>query len=242
MREGANVKIALIGYGKMGRMVEEAAGRKGVEVAARFDVDSPLASDDAGRRLLQGVDVLIDFSVPEAVLENIRAAAGLSCNMVVGTTGWHDRVSEAEKIVSEGSIGLVHASNFSLGVNLFYRVVDRASELFQAFDAYDPYLEESHHKFKKDAPSWTGLVLKKRVEEKYNREIPVTSVRAGYIPGTHSVSFDSTVDTVRLEHTTRSREGFVQGALLAAEWIAGRKGFFPFDAVLESMIQDRMKE
>ena len=231
------MKIGLIGYGKMGRMIEGVAGRHGLEVSERFEDVRPLRPDESTRRVLKDVSVLIDFSVPEAVLENIQACADLSVNLVEGTTGWHQRIDEVQKIVEESGIGMVYASNFSLGVNLFYRIVARAGEIFKPFDSYDPFIEESHHKFKKDAPSGTGLVLKKMLEEHYGEQkVPVTSVRAGYIPGIHAVSFDSAVDTIRLEHTVRSREGFAEGAILAAKWVVGRKGFYEFGDVLEDII------
>jgi len=231
------MKIGLIGYGKMGRMIEGVAGRHGLEVSERFEDVRPLRPDESTRRVLKDVSVLIDFSVPEAVLENIQACADLSVNLVEGTTGWHQRIDEVQKIVEESGIGMVYASNFSLGVNLFYRIVARAGEIFKPFDSYDPFIEESHHKFKKDAPSGTGLVLKKMLEEHYGEQkVPVTSVRAGYIPGIHAVSFDSAVDTVRFEHTVRSREGFAEGAILAAKWVVGRKGFYEFGDVLEDII------
>jgi 4-hydroxy-tetrahydrodipicolinate reductase len=160
---------------------------------------------------------------------------------VIGTTGWYSRLEEASKIGASSNIGVVYGSNFSLGVNLFYQIVERAAQLFSAFDSYDPFIEEAHHKFKKDAPSGTALVLQKTLAKIYgDRPVPVTSVRAGYIPGTHAVSFDSVVDTIRLEHTARSREGFAEGALLAAKWIAGRKGFYEFREVLEERLT--MKE
>ncbi len=235
------MKIALIGYGKMGRLIEEVARRHEMEVVARFSRAHPIRNDEETRRTLHEVTALIDFSAPEAVLENIGTAAALSINMVIGTTGWHSRLEEARKIVESSKLGLVYGSNFSLGVNLFYQIVERAAQLFSAFDSYDPFIEEAHHKFKKDAPSGTALVLQKTLAKTYgDRSVPVTSVRAGYIPGTHVVSFDSAVDTIRLEHTARSREGFGEGALLAAKWITGRKGFYEFREVLEERL--RMKE
>ena len=231
------MKIGVIGYGKMGRMIEDVAGRHHLEVTECFEDVRPLRVDDATRRALEGVSVLIDFSVPGAVLKNIQACADLSVNLVEGTTGWHHQLTEAQKIVEDSGIGMVYASNFSLGVNLFYQIVERAGELLRAFDSYDPFVDESHHKFKKDAPSGTALVLKQILEERYGgKEIPVTSVRAGYIPGMHSVSFDSTVDTIHLQHTARSREGFAEGAILAAEWIVGRKGLYAFGDVLTSIL------
>ncbi|MDZ7362114.1 MAG: 4-hydroxy-tetrahydrodipicolinate reductase [candidate division KSB1 bacterium] len=235
------MKIALIGYGKMGRLLEEVARRQNVEVVARYSRAHPIRADEETRQTLHEVTTLIDFSTAEAVLENIRAAAALSRHLVIGTTGWHNQIQEARKIVESGNLGVVYGSNFSVGVNLFYQIVERAAQLFSAFDGYDPFLEESHHKFKKDAPSGTALVLQKILANEYGeRQISVTSTRAGYIPGTHVVSFDSAVDTIRLEHTARSREGFAEGALLAAKWIAGRKGFYEFREVWEERL--RMKE
>jgi 4-hydroxy-tetrahydrodipicolinate reductase len=239
LHDGENkMKIAIIGYGKMGRMIEEVALRHGLETAARFTKTQPLRADEETRKALHGVSVLLDFSVADAVLENIRTAGALSINLVVGTTGWHARLDEAKKVVEDGNIGLVYGSNFSLGVNLFYQIVEYAGKLFSAFDNYEPFIEESHHKFKKDAPSGTALVLQKLLAKEFGeRPIPVTSVRAGYIPGVHAASFDSAVDTIRLEHTARSREGFAEGAILATKWIAGKKGFYEFREMLDSLRQ-----
>ena len=234
------MKIAVVGYGKMGRMIDNISDNYEIEVVERFDVDNPMKTDDATEEKLKDIKVLIDFTVPGAVLENVRTAAKLSKHIVVGTTGWADQLDEIQDIVTQAEIGFVHASNFSLGVNLFYQIIDHAGQLFSAFENYDPYLEECHHKFKKDAPSGTALVLKQILEKQYKRsDFPITSVRAGYIPGTHAVSFDSTVDTIRLQHTARSREGFAAGALLAAKWIADRKGFFGFDEVLRAILQGK---
>ena len=232
------MKIALLGHGKMGRLIEETARRRNLETAAHFNRSQPFRADDETRRALTGVEVLIDFSSPEIVLENIRTAAALSINLVIGTTGWHDQLDEARELVRAGDIGLVYGSNFSLGVNLFYKLVQQAAGLFAAFESYDPFIEEAHHKMKKDAPSGTALTLTRLMAGHYgDRPVPVTSVRAGHIPGTHAVSFDSAVDTIRLEHTARNREGFAEGALLAASWIAGRKGCFEFQEVLENMMK-----
>jgi len=230
------VKIALLGYGKMGHMIETLAPRHGMEIGERFTRDRPLGSDDLAKQTAEDYSVILDFSVSEAVLDNIRTAGGLSKSMVIGTTGWHHHIEEARRIVERSNIGLVYAANFSIGVHLFYKIIGRAGELFRAFDSYDPFLVESHHKFKKDAPSGTAQVLKGILEDCYqDRALPVTSVRAGYVSGCHSVTFDSPVDTVRIEHMARSREGFAEGALLAAGWIAKRKGIFEFQDVVNSL-------
>ncbi len=237
--QSQSMKIALIGSGKMGRMVEAVAQRHGVEIVFHFTRAHPLRANDEARHLLAETTTLIDFSAPEAVLDNIRAAAALSLNLIVGTTGWHNQLEEAKEIVASSNMGLVYGSNFSLGVNLFYHIVERAAQLFAKFDSYEAFVEEAHHKFKKDAPSGTALILQKLLANEYReRQIPVTSVRAGHIPGTHAVSFDSPVDTIRLEHVARNREGFAEGALLAAKWIAERKGFYEFREVIRQGIAD----
>ena len=233
------MKIALLGYGKMGRMIEDMAPEYKLDVQDKYDVDRTVSDDKECRDSLKDVAVLIDFSVPDAVIDNIRMAARLRKQLVVGTTGWHDHIDEIRKIVGESDIGMVYASNFSLGINLFYKIVHHASHLFQTFKDYDCFVEESHHQFKLDATSGTALNIQKIMEQHYkNKKIPVTSVRAGYIPGTHSVGFDSKADTVTLKHTARNRAGFAQGAILAAKWIEKRKGLFEFSDVLDDILKN----
>lgn len=230
------MKLALIGYGKMGTLVDEVARGQALEVVDRFTGERPLRAEGGVRHALRGVDVLIDFSAPEAVPGTVRAAAELSLNLVIGTTGWQDHRDEVRREVESAGIGVVHSSNFSLGVNLFYRVIEHAAKTFSAFEGYDPFVEEWHHKFKKDSPSGTAIELKRLLGERYgDRELPITSLRAGYSPSTHAVGFDSVADTVHFEHQARSRQGFAEGALLAAKWIAGRSGFHDFRQVLEDI-------
>jgi 4-hydroxy-tetrahydrodipicolinate reductase len=233
------MKLAVIGTGKMGRMIEFLAVPKGHEIVATYWDVRPLKPDAATRKRLKDVSALIDFSAAEAVPFNVQAAAELHIPLVEGTTGWQDRLPEVEAMVRQSGIGFVYASNFSIGVNLFYRVIEKAAAVFSSFDQYDPFIEESHHKFKKDAPSGTALEIQKLLQKNYpSRPIPVSSVRAGYIPGEHSVGFDSPVDTVRLVHTARGREGLAEGALLAASWISGRSGFFHFKDVLDQILTE----
>lgn len=233
------MKIALIGYGQMGKMVEEAALRQNIEVVERYWNEQPLTVNPSTRTVLKGVSALIDFTLPDAVIENIQNGAVLSLNMVVGTTGWTNQIDKVKKIVEEHQIGLVYAANFSLGVNLFYKIVEKSASLFSAFENYDPFIEEAHHKIKKDAPSGTARNIKQILQDHYKKkEIPVTSVRAGYMPGMHRVSFDSKVDTVKLEHNARSREGLAEGALLAAKWIQNKKGFYAFEDVLDDILKN----
>ena len=227
----AVMKIALLGYGKMGRMIEEAASRSGIEIACVID---PVAGS---RGKLEDADVAVDFSEPGAVVENVKAVAADRISMVVGTTGWYDRIDEVRGIVEGSGIGFVYGSNFSVGVNLMFKITEYAAELFSRFPSYDPFIEEAHHKFKKDAPSGTAIFLKRIVDSHYGSGTPTSSTRAGYIPGAHTVGFDSEADTLALTHTARNRAGFADGALLAARWIKGRKGFYEFSQTIDEQLK-----
>jgi len=225
------MKLALLGYGKMGRMVEEAAARDGIDVICIID---PVGGS---RGELGEADVCVDFTEPHVVIENVKAAAEAHVSMVVGTTGWYDRIDEAREIVEQSGIGFVYGSNFSVGVNLMFKITEHAAELFSHFPSHDPFIVEAHHKFKKDAPSGTALSLKRIAEKQYGCEIPTSSTRAGYFPGKHVVGFDSEADTLEIVHTARSRAGFAEGALLAARWIVGRKGFFEFSQIIDEQLK-----
>ena len=228
------LNLAILGYGKMGRTIAQLAPERGFEVRLIMDIDANPGGAGVTRENFQGIDVCIEFTEPKAVLDNIRSVAGVGCNLVVCTTGWHHQMDEVRKIIGSSGIGMVYAANFSIGVNLFYCIARHAAELFAAFPIFDPYLTESHHKFKKDAPSGTALEIKRQVQPAFkDREVPVSSTRAGYIPGVHELGFDSEADTVVLRHTARSRQGFAEGALHAARWIVGKKGLFSFAEVLE---------
>jgi len=224
------MKLALLGYGKMGRMIEQAAARAGLDVVCVID---PVAGS---RGKLTDADVCVDFSEPAAVMGNIQTAADSRVSMVVGTTGWYDQIDRARTIVETGGIGLVYGSNFSVGVNLMFKLAAYASEMFKSFELHDAFIEEAHHKFKKDAPSGTALSLKRIVEEIYGRGVPTSSTRAGYFPGKHTLGFDSEADTLEVVHTARTRAGFADGAVLAAKWIAGRKGFYEFSEIIEERL------
>jgi len=229
------INLALLGYGKMGRTLAQLAPQRGFEVRLVMDVDVNAQGQGITAEAFRGIEVCIDFTTPDAVVENIRRVAALGVNLVVGTTGWHDRLDEVRKIIENAAVGLVYAANFSIGVNLFYRLARAAAEIFAPFAMYDPFLVEAHHKFKKDAPSGTALEIKRRIQPVFgDRELPVASVRAGYIPGTHELGFDSEADTIVLRHTARGRQGFAEGALHAARWVLGKKGLFSFAEVLGS--------
>jgi 4-hydroxy-tetrahydrodipicolinate reductase len=231
------MRIALVGHGKMGRVVEEIAPGRGMEVAGRFTRSRPLCADAETRRALSGVAALVDFSVPEAVAGTARAAAELSLPLVIGTTGWHDRFDEVREIVETSGIGAVRAANFSLGVNVFYRLVERAAQLLARVDGYDPFIHDWHHRFKLDSPSGTALEIRRRMARSYGAsEVPISCQRAGWVPSVHQVGFDSAADTIHLEHRARNRQGLAEGALLAVRWIAGRSGFHEFSEVLDDLL------
>jgi 4-hydroxy-tetrahydrodipicolinate reductase len=228
------INLALLGYGKMGKAIAQIAPQRGFEVRLVMDIDVNAQSRGITREKFKGIDVCIDFTTPDAVVENVHRVAALGINLVVGTTGWHKHQAEIRKVVEQAGVGMVYAANFSIGVNLFYRLARAAAEIFAPFPIYDPFLTESHHKMKKDAPSGTALEIQRQIQPYLvDRDIPVTSVRAGYIPGVHELGFDSEADTIVLRHTARGRQGFAEGALYAARWVVGKKGLYSIADVLE---------
>jgi len=219
----------------MGQLVEAAARKRGDEIGV------VLTSKDYDQlaEKLRGHDVAIDFSIGEAVIKNIEACARAHVPLVEGTTGWKQHESTAKQLITKHSAAMVYGANFSIGVNLFYRITQQAAALFAAVDGYAPFIEEAHHNRKRDAPSGTALKLRDLMSEHLGPDIPTSSTRAGYIPGTHRVGFDSEADQVLLTHTARSRQGFANGALLAAHWIVGRTGVFEFSEVIEEILTRR---
>ncbi len=229
-----NLNLALWGHGKMGSAVARIAPERGFDLRLILTIESNPEGVAISEENFRGIDVAIDFTQPDVVVNNIRRVAALGVSLVVGTTGWNDRFAEVEKIVAESGMGLVHAANFSIGVQLFYRLAREAAKIFAPYSMYEPYIVEAHHKFKKDAPSGTALELRRRVEPHLpSHEIPTSSVRGGYIPGMHELGFDSEADTVLVRHNARSRQGFAEGALYAARWVTGKKGMFAFDQILQ---------
>jgi len=242
------MNLALIGYGKMGREVEKAAKEKGAKIIKIFDIDNNTGGLGLTRESLKGVDVCIDFSAPGAVLDNIEAVADCGKNIVVGTTGWYDRLDHVRKLVKEKKIGLLYSANFSLGVNIFAQIVMDAAHLFQHHPEYDVAISEVHHKGKTDSPSGTALTLGSIILQNLGRkselateavhgvikphQLHVTSTRLGAVTGKHAVLFDSEADTVELVHTAKSRAGFALGAIVAAEWLKGKKGTYTMRDVI----------
>jgi len=225
--------LAIVGYGKMGRLIERLAPEYGFEVRAKFDGRSNPHGQALSHETLGGVEAAVEFTSPEAAPANIRRLAILGVNTVAGTTGWLDELSSVGEAIAKSGTGLVWAANFSVGVNLFMQAVAHTAALFSKQAEYEAWGWEIHHSAKKDAPSGT---LKKLAEEMrasgYDRPVSLASNRAGAHPGSHEIGFDSAVDTITLRHTARNREGFARGALRAARWIVGKKGMFEFREIL----------
>lgn len=238
------MKIALIGYGKMGKLIEEIALQNEHKIVARINSNSPITKEN-----LNNADVCIDFSAPKNFIENIKKLASLGQTVVVGTTGWYDQIDLVKDLVERYKIGFLYAPNFSIGVNIFLKIVKEASLLINQFDEYDVGGFEIHHNQKKDSPSGTaksiaGLLVdhldKKKtiVYDRVDREIQedelaFASIRSGCNPGEHSVIFDSNADTISLTHRARNREGFAKGAIVAAEWLQNKKGFYTINDLLK---------
>ncbi|OLD96025.1 MAG: hypothetical protein AUG79_03935 [Gemmatimonadetes bacterium 13_1_20CM_4_69_16] len=231
------MKLAFFGNGRMGRAAAARAVDEGHEVGV------VLTSQDASRApaetaaLLRGHAAAIDFSTGPAVLAHVAACMQAGVPLVEGTTGWQAGEAEARRLVEESGGAMVYGENFSIGVNLFYRLVDRAAELFGGLPDYDAFIEEAHHAKKRDAPSGTALRLRAMLARRVGRDVPVVSTRAGHIPGVHRVGFDSAADQVTLVHSARSREGLAAGALAATRWIGGRRGVYAFADVLDEILQ-----
>jgi 4-hydroxy-tetrahydrodipicolinate reductase len=234
------MRIALIGYGKMGHEIEAAAREQGESIACTFDIDNPV---DAAA--LSDVDVCIEFSTPQTVLQNIRVAVQARKDIVVGTTGWYERLPEIRPLVKDS--GLLYSPNFSIGVNMVFRLAAAAAEMMNNAPAYDPYIHEWHHRQKADSPSGTALrlaeILLSKVERKKTIKkenvdgkidpaaLHVSSTRVGTVAGTHILGFESDADSIEIKHVAKTRRGFALGAVRAAQWLKGRKGVYTMDDV-----------
>jgi 4-hydroxy-tetrahydrodipicolinate reductase len=219
------MKLLIVGYGKMGRMVEELAVSDGIEIAGRVD---------QGRDEWADADVAIDFSTADALLNNFTQYVGRRLPVVIGTTGWNAHLEQLRSEAERAGIGVVSSANFSIGVNIFERVVAKAARMMAAQPQFGAWVHEIHHAAKRDAPSGTALLLRDAmIAAGFNRTIDMSSARAGTIPGTHTVGFDSASDTIELIHRARDRRGFAAGALLAARWIKGRTGWYSMQDVLQ---------
>ena len=244
--------IALIGYGKMGQMVQRFATAKGHSIVAIVDPYSENCYKEITAEALSGADVCIDFSAPQTAVANIMQMAALGKNMVIGTTGWYSQLDEVKQLVEQNQVGLIWSGNFSIGVNALFRIVGYAARVFNNLPDYDVLGHEFHHKAKADSPSGTATMLGKILLDNMDRkqelvvdkldhkiepgQIHFSSTRGGSIPGTHQVMFDSLVDTIEITHTARGREGFATGAVMAAEFIQGKTGFYNIDDLMNTII------
>jgi 4-hydroxy-tetrahydrodipicolinate reductase len=245
-----NPRIALIGYGQMGREIHHLALESGASISTIIDPNVKEYALPLTAETLRNTDVCIECTSPDVAVKNIHHLAALKKDMVIGTTGWTSQLDDVRDVVMKNNVGLLYASNFSIGMQLFIRIVSAAAKLFGAYDSYDVAVHETHHRLKKDAPSGTALTLAHAILESFpekttivtgnkegsfqTNELHVSSQRLGAVPGIHSVIFDGAADTVELRHTIRNRRGLAEGALLAARWIHGKKGIF----TIEDMIND----
>jgi 4-hydroxy-tetrahydrodipicolinate reductase len=220
--------LLILGRGKTGSLVAEVARQRGHEVRVLGSAENREAAGLTAATL-RDVAAVIDFTTPDAVLENIAACAQVRKSMVVGTTGWYERLPKIQELVTQSGIGLLYASNFSVGVNVFFEIVRAAAAALQ--HGYNGEIMERHHAQKKDAPSGTAVVLQKILRESGGQELEIVSLREGETVGLHEIVLDSQNDTLRLAHDAKSRRGFAEGAVRAAEWLAGRSGFFDFREV-----------
>ncbi|MBW1657826.1 4-hydroxy-tetrahydrodipicolinate reductase [Flavobacterium quisquiliarum] len=230
------MKIALLGYGKMGKVIERIALERGHEIVLKKDEFNTYDG-------LSTADVAIDFSVPSAAVSNISAAFNANVPVVSGTTGWLEHYDEMIALCNEKKGGFISSSNFSLGVNIFFGLNEYLAKIMKQFDSYKVSMEEIHHIHKLDAPSGTAISLAQGViensnynewtlEEAKNNQIHIEAKRIGEVPGTHTVNYDSAIDSIEIKHTAHNREGFALGAVVAAEWLAGKQGIFSMKDVL----------
>jgi len=246
------VKIGLIGYGKMGKMIAQLAESKGCQVVAIIDPEQPEYPARINPSALAEADVCLEFSHPDAVMENIRQLAALRKHIVIGTTGWNEHLDEARNLAIRYQIGIIHGANFSVGMNLFNRIVAYATQITDKFPAYDIWGIEMHHNQKADSPSGTAIQLAETVISNSTRkskaiyetlfrrikedEMHFASLRGGFMPGLHRIGFDSEADSITLEHSVRDRSCLAAGALEAAVWISDRPGFFSFNDMMDARL------
>jgi 4-hydroxy-tetrahydrodipicolinate reductase len=225
--------LAIVGYGKMGRLIEQLAPEAGFAVPLKIDIDSNAGQQAITRENFRGIDAAIEFSTPYSAVPNLEKLCAIGVPTVVGTTGWYGELSRVRAMVEGSGTPVVWSANYSIGVSVFRRVVAEAARLLAQEPEYGAWAWEIHHGAKKDAPSGTLLALVEDMQRAgYDRPVSTSSNRAGSIPGTHEIGFDSSADTITLRHMARSREGFARGALKAAQWVIGKRGLHEFAEVL----------
>lgn len=226
------MKIALIGYGNMGKAIEKIALDQGHTIVASMN------SSMWDIAAVEAADICFEFTRPECVVENVKKLAELKKPIVIGTTGWYDDIEIVRKIVNENQIGALYSANFSIGINLLLQILSKASQILNSFEEYDVAGIEYHHHKKKDTPSGTALEIAKMIKENMSRvdNVSFSSVRCGSIPGMHEILFDSPCDTITIKHEARNREGFARGAIQAAEWLIWKKGLYTFKDCIQQII------
>jgi len=227
------MRLLIVGHGRMGQLVERLAPDYGFEMAGVLEIDSNAGGGGVTADVCRGVDVAVDFSTAEATVATVPRLAARGVNLVVGTTGWQDREDEVRQAVLDAGVGAVVAANFSLGANLMNALVTTMGRLLKDKETYGAWIHEAHHKAKTDAPSGTALMLKRALEGVgYRLPIDVSSTRAGWVPGVHTVGFDGPAEKLTLTHDVRDRATFAHGALEAARWVVGREGWYTMRDVL----------
>jgi 4-hydroxy-tetrahydrodipicolinate reductase len=242
------MQIAIVGYGKMGKMVEESAQARGHTVGAIIK-----SLHEITPKALENIDVCIDFTQPDSAVKNIEKIAGLKKNLVVGTTGWYDHLPHVQNTVQNSGIGMLYGSNFSIGHQIFLRLVAKAIKMLDPFPEFDIGGFEAHHQFKKDSPAGSCYTLEKLIKANSTRkkkvifnpiqgskkpdEVHITSLRCGYIPGQYEVMFDAPEGSIKIAHQARSRIGYAEGAVLAAEWVHNKKGIYHVDTLIDSLLE-----
>jgi len=225
-------RVAIVGLGRMGRAVEQLAPERAFQVVARLDAARNPGGAGITPEALADAEVIVEFTEPDAAVSNIHAALAAGCPIVVGTTGWYAALPGVIDEVRRANGALLWAPNFAIGVTVFERLVEHATRLVAAAPGFDAHIVETHHAAKKDAPSGTALELAQAARRGSGREVPVTSVRTGSVPGTHELLLDAPFEQIRLEHVARDRRVFAEGALLAARWLIGRRGVYQMRDVL----------
>jgi 4-hydroxy-tetrahydrodipicolinate reductase len=230
------MKIALLGYGKMGQMTEKAAHHHGHTIVAKIN------SSTWDKKALNSPDICIDFSHPSSALDNIHRVLDLQLPLVIGTTGWYDKLEEVKGLVEKYQSAVLYGPNFSVGIFIWMQTLAEASKWINAFEGYEAAGIEQHHAQKLDSPSGTALEMARTVEARIDRlhQLPISSVRCGYIPGIHTLTFDSACDNISITHTARNRKGFADGAIIAAEWLLGKKGFYSFNDCMQDTVLRRL--
>jgi 4-hydroxy-tetrahydrodipicolinate reductase len=233
------MKIALIGYGKMGKTIERFALQRGHSITVRIDKDN---TDDIYSAAFKSSDTAIEFSVPETAFHNVSTALKLNVPVVCGTTGWLDKLDEVRQLCEKQKLAFIYSSNFSLGVNIFFYINRKLAEVMKKYPEYSVSIEEIHHIHKKDAPSGTAVTLAEDILNQINLEkwsldkednsLHISAVREGEVPGTHSVMYANDIDLITIRHEAKSRDGFALGAVIAAEFAQGKQGFYTMKEVL----------